>query len=109
MTKLVLTVITVYILCWLPYWVTQLALITQVLNYSRVNTRSSQLLTMTSQPPGESQGKTMLIIHLLASCLSYSNSAMNPVLYAFLSDNFKKSFMKACRCWSSGREEQWYY
>ena len=49
---------------------------------------------MTSQPPGESQGKTMLIIHLLASCLSYSNSAMNPVLYAFLSDNFKKSFLK---------------
>ena len=26
-TRLVLTVITVYILCWLPYWITQLALI----------------------------------------------------------------------------------
>lgn len=23
---------------------------------------------------------------------------MNPILYAFLSDNFKKSFMKACTC-----------
>jgi hypothetical protein len=32
---------------------------------------------------------------LLSDCLSYSNSAMNPVLYAFLSDNFKKSFLKA--------------
>ena len=30
--------------------------------------------------------------------MSYSNSAMNPVLYAFLSDNFKKSFRKACHC-----------
>jgi hypothetical protein len=28
----------------------------------------------------------------------YSNSAMNPILYAFLSDNFKKSFMKAFTC-----------
>ena len=26
-TKLVLTVITVYIICWLPHWVTQIALI----------------------------------------------------------------------------------
>jgi hypothetical protein len=31
---------------------------------------------------------------LLADCLQYSNSAMNPVLYAFLSENFKKSFRK---------------
>jgi hypothetical protein len=33
-------------------------------------------------------------IFLLAGCLGYSNSAVNPILYAFLSDNFKKSFMK---------------
>lgn len=30
--------------------------------------------------------------------MSYSNSAVNPILYAFLSDNFKKSFLKACTC-----------
>ena len=35
-------------------------------------------------------------------CLSYSNSAVNPVLYAFLSENFKKSFMKACTCANRG-------
>ena len=35
---------------------------------------------------------------LLASCLSYANSAMNPILYAFLSENFKKSFAKAFTC-----------
>ncbi len=40
---------------------------------------------------------------LLAGCLSYSNSAMNPVLYAFLSENFKKSFLKACTC-ATGRD-----
>jgi len=77
-TKLVLTVITVYIICWLPHWVTQIALI--------------------NQPPGYNQGNTLVIVILLSDCLQYSNSAINPVLYAFLSDNFKKSFRKACHC-----------
>lgn len=77
-TKLVLTVITVYIICWLPHWVTQLALI--------------------SQPPDSAQSNTLVIVILLADCLQYSNSAMNPVLYAFLSENFKKSFRKAMHC-----------
>ncbi|XP_061400267.1 somatostatin receptor type 5-like [Musca vetustissima] len=77
-TKLVLTVITVYILCWLPYWISQVALITST--------------------PGKCVSRLEITIFLLASCLVYSNSAMNPILYAFLSDNFKKSFMKACTC-----------
>lgn len=77
-TKLVLTVITVYILCWLPYWISQVALI----NSSPSGCASSLEITM----------------FLLVGCLGYSNSAMNPILYAFLSDNFKKSFLKACTC-----------
>ena len=40
----------------------------------------------------------LVIVILLSDCLQYSNSAINPVLYAFLSDNFKKSFRKACHC-----------
>nr|AOV81581.1 allatostatin receptor type C [Carausius morosus] len=77
-TKLVLTVITVYVLCWLPYWLTQMALI--------------------FTPPKQCQSRVSITVSLLAGCLSYSNSAMNPILYAFLSDNFKKSFLKACTC-----------
>lgn len=77
-TKLVLTVITVYVLCWLPYWLTQVALI-----YT---------------PPKQCQSRVIITTFLLAGFLSYSNSAMNPILYAFLSDNFKKSFLKACTC-----------
>lgn len=77
-TKLVLTVIAVYVSCWLPYWVTQVALI--------------------FTPAKQCQSKLTVIIFLLTGCLSYSNSAMNPILYAFLSDNFKKSFLKACTC-----------
>ncbi|XP_034484269.1 somatostatin receptor type 5 [Drosophila innubila] len=76
-TKLVLTVITVYILCWLPHWVLQVALI------NRKERCSSKL---------------QVVVFLVCGCLTYSNSAMNPILYAFLSDNFKKSFMKAFTC-----------
>lgn len=76
-TKLVLTVITVYVLCWLPYWTSQMALIA---NPESCNTRLS------------------ITIFLFVGVLGYSNSAINPILYAYLSDNFKKSFLKACVC-----------
>lgn len=77
-TKLVLTVITVYVLCWLPYWISQVALI--------------------SSAPEVCHSRLQVTMFVLVGCLGYSNSAMNPILYAFLSDNFKKSFMKACTC-----------
>ena len=77
-TKLVLTVITVYVMCWLPYWISQVALI--------------------NSPPNVCQSRLEITIFVLVGCLCYSNSAMNPILYAFLSDNFKKSFLKACTC-----------
>ncbi|CAL4122274.1 unnamed protein product, partial [Meganyctiphanes norvegica] len=77
-TKLVLTVISVYVICWLPYWVMQLTLILG--------------------EPKMMHSNFMIILYMISSCLSYINSALNPILYAFLSDNFKKSFMKACAC-----------
>ena len=82
-TRLVLTVITVYIFCWFPYWITQLALIF-------------------ANPQNEDDQTIVVTVNLLVGCLSYSNSAVNPVLYAFLSENFKKSFMKACTCANRG-------
>ena len=89
-TRLVLTVITVYIFCWLPYWINQLSLIFR-----------------STSPDDEDENiprddNLVIVVTLLAGCLSYSNSAVNPVLYAFLSDNFKKSFMKACTCANRG-------
>jgi len=79
-TKLVLTVITVYIFCLLPHW-------------------SMQLLLMfnSTEPPSSH----LFLFTLLSNCLQYLNSAINPVLYAFLSDNFKKSFRQACYCYST--------
>ncbi|XP_025018074.1 substance-K receptor-like [Tetranychus urticae] len=77
-TYLVLTVITVYVGCWLPYWIGQV-----YITFQKPNVRHSDLCVS---------------ILLLAGCLSYANSAVNPILYAFLSDNFKKSFAKAFTC-----------
>lgn len=87
-TKLILTVITVYVFCWLPYWITQLVLIFQ-----------SPEIEEDKSCPKQQQGVSLfLLCHMIANLLSNANSAMNPVLYAFLSDNFKKSFVKACIC-----------
>ncbi|KAJ6217034.1 hypothetical protein RDWZM_008191 [Blomia tropicalis] len=71
-TYLVLTVIAVYVMCWLPYWIGQLYI---------------TFFVTAGQP------KSSFIFGgiLLASCLSYANSA-------FLSENFKKSFAKAFTC-----------
>ncbi|KAH9365431.1 hypothetical protein HPB48_003221 [Haemaphysalis longicornis] len=74
-TYLVLTVITVYVICWLPYWAGQLYIL---------GAAQATALTVT--------------VFLLSQLLSYANSAVNPILYAFLSDNFKKSFAKAFTC-----------
>lgn len=82
-TYLVLTVVTVYVICWLPYWCAQ--------------------LWLTFMPPDSGQNTFSFTMMLLTGCLSYANSAVNPILYAFLSDNFKKSFAKAFTC-AAGRE-----
>ena len=57
---------------------------------------------ITTLPSGHVHSDAGLTFLLLAGCLSYANSAINPILYAFLSENFKKSFSKAFTC--TGRE-----
>lgn len=77
-TKLVLTIIFCYIICWTPYWLEQIYLINTPVNHCKT--------------------KLEIVVFVLFSLLSYTASTLNPILYAFLSENFRKSFLKACSC-----------
>jgi len=72
---MVLTVIAVYVICWLPYWLFQII-----------------MLYASSMPAW------LMPFYQLITILSYANSAVNPILYAFLSDNFRRTFARAFGC-----------
>ena len=76
-TKLVTLIIVVFIVCWLPSWSFQ------VYNVFRT--------------PGQLR-KWTLVLNIIFSIMSYANSMINPVLYAFTNENFRESFISAFRC-----------
>ena len=80
-TRMVLAVISVYIICWLPYWVFQ--------------------INLTFQKRDHKTQEWEIYLFNGFTVLSYANSMLNPVLYAFLSENFRRSFVKAFQCTSS--------
>lgn len=67
---LVIGVICTYTICWLPYWISQL-----YVSFESSSTKTPAFY---------------YLFILIATSLSYTNSALNPILYAFLSDNFKR-------------------
>ncbi|KAK3091210.1 hypothetical protein FSP39_017982 [Pinctada imbricata] len=79
-TRMVLAVISVYIICWLPYWVFQ--------------------INLTFQKRDHKTKEWEIYLFNGFTVLSYANSMLNPLLYAFLSENFRRSFVKAFRCTS---------
>ncbi|XP_035262683.1 somatostatin receptor type 2 [Anguilla anguilla] len=71
-TRMVSIVVAVFVLCWLPFYVFNVTSVTGSIN---------------STPALKSTFDFVVV-------LGYANSCANPVLYAFLSENFKKSFQK---------------
>ncbi|CAG0920022.1 unnamed protein product [Notodromas monacha] len=67
-TRLVLTVIIAYMLCWLPYWFGQVLLLVRLLDLFPVPVTHM----------------TLVNYNIVASIPMYCNSAINPILYAFL-------------------------
>ncbi|XP_062345507.1 somatostatin receptor type 4 isoform X1 [Cinclus cinclus] len=75
LTRLVVTVVAMFVVCWLPFYVVQLL----------------ELLL-----PGRLDASA----HNASLLLSYSNSCANPILYGLLSENFRNSFhgvLRRCR------------
>uniref|UniRef100_A0AAY3ZWV1 G-protein coupled receptors family 1 profile domain-containing protein n=1 Tax=Denticeps clupeoides TaxID=299321 RepID=A0AAY3ZWV1_9TELE len=80
-TLMVLMVVAVFVVCWMPFHVAQLVSVF----VQRHNATLSQL----------------------AVILGYANSCANPILYGFLSDNFRRSFQRIlCLRWMDNATEE---
>ncbi|RWS00940.1 Somatostatin receptor type 1-like protein [Dinothrombium tinctorium] len=75
-TFLVLTLITVFMICWLPYWVNHI------------------ILAFVDAPIS----LPIAIFSLVAAWLSFTNSAINPLIYGFTNKNFQDHFLKLFKC-----------
>ncbi|KAJ8246777.1 hypothetical protein GJAV_G00255290 [Gymnothorax javanicus] len=73
-TCMVLLVVAVFVVCWMPFYIVQ-------------------LVSVFNQPPDPMVTQLFVI-------LSYANSGANPILYGFVSDNFRRSFQRiVCFRW----------
>uniref|UniRef100_A0A667Z6G2 Somatostatin receptor 5 n=1 Tax=Myripristis murdjan TaxID=586833 RepID=A0A667Z6G2_9TELE len=69
-TRMVVVIVVVFVLCWLPFFLTNMVNLVYII------------------PENNAALYFFLVI------LTYVNSCANPLLYGFLSDNFKQSFRK---------------
>jgi len=70
--RMVTSVIVTFAVCWLPTHVAFL-----IGAYADID---------------ENYRIEMVAFQIIATCLAYTNSCLNPVIYAFLSENFRQSF-----------------
>ncbi|XP_012536196.1 allatostatin-A receptor isoform X2 [Monomorium pharaonis] len=75
-TRLVFVVVGVFAACWCPI---QVILVSKSLNVYPLTTET-------------------VMVQIVSHILAYTNSCINPFLYAFLSDNFRKAFRKIIYC-----------
>ncbi|KAM9843898.1 somatostatin receptor type 5 [Aulostomus maculatus] len=73
-TRMVVIVVAVFVFCWLPFY-------------------ALNIINLLVSLPSEYHGLYYFVV-----VLGYANSCANPIVYGFLSDNFKRGFRKAlCR------------
>jgi hypothetical protein len=77
-TRMVVVVVVVFAACWLPLHVASL-----IQSYVEFRSPVSESLVFAAFKIG-------------SNCLAYLNSCLNPILYAFLSDNFRNGINQAC-------------
>lgn len=79
---LIFTIVLLFWACFLPFWIWHLL--------SQFNPAMPLSL------------KTKRNINYLTTCLTYSNSCINPFLYTLLTKNYKEYMRKYNRSWSAG-------
>ncbi|KAG7491690.1 hypothetical protein MATL_G00006830 [Megalops atlanticus] len=79
---LIFTIVLLFWACFLPFWIWQLL--------NQFN------------PPVALSAKARRNINYLTTCLTYSNSCINPFLYTLLTKNYKEYLRKRQRTWTSG-------
>ena len=72
--------VTTFALCWLPI---HIIFLIQASNRRNLNDGNDD----------EEESDELVSLQIVAQCLAYLNSCMNPILYAFLSEQFRKSFL----------------
>ena len=75
-TRMVVVVVGVFAVCWLPI---QIVLVLKSVHMYDINDLT-------------------VAIQITSHVLGYMNSCVNPILYAFLSENFRKAFRKVIQC-----------
>ncbi|XP_064799755.1 kappa-type opioid receptor [Oncorhynchus masou masou] len=76
-TRLVLVVVAVFIVCWTPIHI-------------------FILVKMLAPPGGIIETTPVMAAYFFCVALGYTNSSLNPILYAFLDENFKRCFRDFC-------------
>ncbi|XP_010890050.1 somatostatin receptor type 5 [Esox lucius] len=79
-TRMVVIVVAVFVFCWLPFY-------------------ALNIINLLVSLPSEYQGLYYFVV-----VMGYANSCANPIVYGFLSENFKRGFRKAL-CRSSRKVE----
>ncbi|KAM7296474.1 allatostatin-A receptor [Ixodes scapularis] len=77
-TRLVVVVVVVFAVCWCPVQVV--------------------LVLKSVDLYGQPMNPLRIVIQIASQVLAYTNSCVNPFLYAFLSENFRKNFRKIIFC-----------
>jgi hypothetical protein len=89
-TRIVLAVITVYFICWVPYWFLQVFITIDPLIHS-LGGRSSILSANTNM-------RFLKELTHLTTVIGYANNCLNPLLYVFLSDLFREEYLLVLQC-----------
>ncbi|KAG5680235.1 hypothetical protein PVAND_009758 [Polypedilum vanderplanki] len=77
-TRMIVAVVLAFAACWLPIHI--------ILVLKSINAYH--------------QTTTLVAFQIISHVLAYTNSCINPILYCFLSENFRKAFRKVVNCGS---------